>query len=112
MSLEVDMNPVALLTSFTATALVLSLVLCAPVFAAQDELTVEALSVVRVKSRAVRDARSATTLGTQREGTGVVIDSNGLVLTIGYLVTEAETVELSTTDGKTFPATVVSSDAR
>ena len=30
----------------------------------------------------------------------MVIDSEGLVLTIGYLITEAETVELSTTDGK------------
>ena len=106
------MHPVALLTSFTAAVLVLSLLPGAPVFAAQTELTVDALSVVRVKSRAVRDARSAATLGTRREGTGVVIDSKGLVLTIGYLVTEAETVELSTTDGKVFPATVVGSDAR
>ena len=60
----------------------------------------------------MRDARSATTLGAEREGTGVVIDSNGLVLTIGYLITEAETVELSTADGKVFPATVIGSDAR
>ena len=93
--------------------------LCAPAYAAQAgpgtagaprELTVDALSVVKVKSLAVRDARSATTLGAEREGTGVVIDSNGLVLTIGYLITEAEKVELSTADGKVFPATVVASD--
>ena len=76
------------------------------------ELTVDALSVVRIKSLAVRDARSATTLGAQREGTGVVIDSQGLVLTIGYLITEAQKVELLTADGKVFPATVVGSDAR
>jgi len=75
------------------------------------ELTVDALSVVKVKSQAVRDARSATTLGAEREGTGVVIDSN-LVVTIGYLITEAETVELSTADGKVFPATVIGSDTR
>lgn len=79
---------------------------------AQGELTVDALSVVKVKSQVVRDARSAATLGTHREGTGVVIDSNGLVLTIGYLITEAEAVELSTADGKVFPATVVASDVR
>ena len=79
---------------------------------AQRELTVDALSVVKITSRAVRDARSSETLGAQREGTGVVIDSNGLVLTIGYLVTEAEKVDLSTTDGKVFPATVVGWDAR
>lgn len=78
--------------------------------AGQRELTVDALSVVRVKSRAVRDARSSASLGDQREGTGVVIDSNGLVLTIGYLITEADKVELLTADGKVFPATVVGSD--
>lgn len=77
---------------------------------AQPELTVDALSVVKIKSHAVRNARSSAALGTQREGTGVVIDSNGLVLTIGYLITEAEKVELSTTDGKVFPATVIGYD--
>ena len=74
------------------------------------EITVDALSVVKVRSTAVANARSSTTLGQQREGTGVVIDSNGLVMTIGYLITEAEKVELSTTDGKVFPATVVAND--
>jgi serine protease Do len=63
-----------------------------------------------VKAQAVRDARSSASLGTEREGTGIVIDSNGLVLTIGYLITEADKVELSTADGRTFPATVVGSD--
>ena len=46
-----------------------------------------------------------------REGTGVVIDNNGLVLTIGYLILEAETIELSTANGRSFPATVVGYDA-
>lgn len=78
----------------------------------QRALTVDALSVVKVTAQAVRDARSSETLGREREGTGVVIDSNGLVLTIGYLITEAERVELSTTDGKVFPATVIASDLR
>ena len=77
----------------------------------QQEMTVDVLSVVRVRTRAVADARSAATLGTEREGTGVVIDDKGLVLTIGYLILEAETVELSTADGRSFPATVVGYDA-
>jgi serine protease Do len=81
-----------------------------PAAGAQQKLTVDALSVVRLRSRAVADARSAPTLGTQREGTGVVIDASGLVLTIGYLILEAETVELSTADGRTFPGTVVGYD--
>ena len=75
--------------------------------AGQRELTIDALSVVKIRSQSVRDARSAAALGTERQGTGVVIDSDGLVLTIGYLITEAETVELSTADGKVFPATVL-----
>ena len=77
----------------------------------QQEVTVDALSVVRLRSRAVADARSASTLGTERQGTGVVIDASGLVLTIGYLILEAEAVELSTADGRTFPARVVAYDA-
>ena len=76
----------------------------------QPEVTVDALSVVKVRSKAVANARSGRTLGPQREGTGVVIDSDGLVLTIGYLIVEADTVELSTADGRSFPATVVGYD--
>ena len=106
------MNSAVARRSFATAVLALLLAVCAQTSAAQSDLTVDSLSVVRVKSTAVRDARSATTLGSRREGTGVVIDSNGLVLTIGYLITEAETVELSTTDGKVFPATVVASDVR
>jgi S1-C subfamily serine protease len=76
----------------------------------RQQVTVDALSVVKLHSRAVADARSAPTLGRQREGTGVVLDASGLVLTIGYLILEAETVELSTADGRSFPAIVVGYD--
>ncbi|HXF66761.1 MAG TPA: S1C family serine protease [Burkholderiales bacterium] len=76
----------------------------------RQELTVDALSVVKVRSKAVANARTSITLGNQREGSGVVIDSEGLVLTIGYLILEAETVELSTADGRVFPATVIAHD--
>ena len=72
--------------------------------------SLDALSIVKLRSKSVANARSAGTLGAQREGTGVVIDSNGLVMTIGYLITEAETVDLSTADGKVFPATVIGFD--
>jgi S1-C subfamily serine protease len=74
------------------------------------ERTVDALSVVKVRSKAFASARSSRTLGQQREGTGVVLDSEGLVLTIGYLILEAETVELLTADGTSFPATVIGYD--
>ncbi|MGH8650548.1 MAG: hypothetical protein ACREUP_14770, partial [Burkholderiales bacterium] len=64
-----------------------------PAARVQQEMSVDALSVVKVRSKAVANARTSRSLGTQREGTGVVIDSEGLVLTIGYLIIEAETVE-------------------
>ena len=81
-----------------------------PAARVRPDVTVDALSVVKVKSKAVANARSLRSLGPQREGTGVVIDSEGLVLTIGYLIVEAETVELSTADGRSFPATVIGYD--
>lgn len=81
-----------------------------PGIAAERELSVDQFSVVKLTVKAVPDARSARTLGPQREGTGVVIDSSGLVLTIGYLVTEADTVELATADGRKFAANVVGYD--
>ncbi|MGH8660948.1 MAG: S1C family serine protease [Burkholderiales bacterium] len=81
-----------------------------PAARTQQEFSVDALSVVKIRSKAVANARTSRTLGTQREGTGVVIDSEGLVLTIGYLILEAETVEVSTADGRAFPATVVGYD--
>ena len=76
----------------------------------RPEITVDALSVVKVRSKAIANARTNRTLGVNREGTGVVIDSEGLVLTIGYLILEAESIELSTADGRQFPATVVGYD--
>jgi S1-C subfamily serine protease len=77
----------------------------------RTELTVDALSVVKLRSRAVSGARSGSQLGRDREGSGVVIDGSGLVITIGYLILEAETVELSTVDGRVFPARVIGHDA-
>ena len=56
-------------------------------------------SVVGLHSLIPADAFSAETLGTERAGNGVVIDE-GLVLTIGYLITEAETVWLHLGDGR------------
>jgi len=53
-------------------------------------------SIVTVRAQIPDDAFTARTLGTLREGSGVVIRENGLVLTIGYLITEAEEVWLTT----------------
>ncbi|HUN97849.1 MAG TPA: S1C family serine protease [Bradyrhizobium sp.] len=56
-------------------------------------------SVVGLHSIIPADAFSADNLGTERAGNGVVID-DGLVLTIGYLITEAEAVWLHLGDGR------------
>jgi S1-C subfamily serine protease len=56
-------------------------------------------SLVGLHSSLPPDAHSAETLGIERAGNGVLID-DGLVLTIGYLITEAETVWLHLGDGR------------
>ena len=56
--------------------------------------------VVGLKSIVPPDAFTARTLGTERLGHGVAIRQTGLVLTMGYLVVEAETVWLRTVDGR------------
>lgn len=67
-------------------------------------------SIVKVRARAVPNARSSATLGNEREGTGVVISDDGLVLTIGYLIVEADEVNLVDQKGRTLPARVVGYD--
>jgi len=66
-------------------------------------------AVVAVQARALPNARSAATLGTERRGTGVLI-RDGLVLTIGYLVVEAESVRVTAADGRVLPASVTAYD--
>ncbi len=66
-------------------------------------------AVVRVRMRALADARSNATLGPTREGSGIVIEP-GYVLTIGYIVIEPEAIEVTTTANRTFPATLAGYD--
>lgn len=61
-------------------------------------------SVVAVRAMIPDDAFTAAGLGTLREGSGAVISDSGLVLTIGYLVTEAEEVWLTDHEGRVLPA--------
>lgn len=67
-------------------------------------------AVVKLSIRAVEDARTADSLGAEREGTGIVIDDQGLILTIGYLVLEAASVLVIDGDNKIYPASVVGFD--
>jgi S1-C subfamily serine protease len=73
-------------------------------------LTKASEAVYGVRARVAANARSAETLGRQRSGSGVVVGPDGLVLTIGYLVMEAEQVELLDSEGRATPAKVVAVD--
>jgi S1-C subfamily serine protease len=57
-------------------------------------------AVVLVRAESPEDAFTASILGTERVGNGVVIRDDGLILTIGYLITEAESIWLTTNDGQ------------
>lgn len=61
-------------------------------------------SVTKLRAVIPEDAFTAGILGSQRTGNGVVIDSGGLILTIGYLMTEATDVWLTTPDGRELAA--------
>jgi S1-C subfamily serine protease len=67
-------------------------------------------SVVALRATIPDDAFTARTLGTLREGSGVAIGKDGLVLTIGYLITEASEVWLTTRGGQVVPADVLAYD--
>src|SRR5215210_7933474 len=67
-------------------------------------------AVVRIKTFINPDGTSVSNLGREREGSGVVIDEDGLVLTIGYLMVEAHAAEITTNAGRTVPATIVGYD--
>lgn len=90
-------------------AFVLSLIVWLTPAPAQsvDELTA---SVVQIRTFINPDARTGENLGREREGSGVVIDDNGLVLTIGYLMVEAHSAQIITNAGRTVSADVVGYD--
>jgi len=72
--------------------------------------TEETLSaVIGVAATVQPSARSAGTLGVERHGTGTLI-RDGVVLTIGYLVMEADSIQLTGADGRTVPATLAGYD--
>src|SRR4051812_7754475 len=67
-------------------------------------------AIVKLGIRVPASARTADTLGTEREGTGVLIDDLGHILTIGYLLLEAQSILVVTADGRVLPATVAGFD--
>ena len=76
-----------------------------------DQSTEDMLNaIVRIRSLVPADARTARSLGTEREGNGIVIDSRGHILTIGYLIVEAETIKVVGPEGKPMDATFIGYD--
>ena len=76
---------------------------------AQDKPEETLSAVVGVSAKIQANARSAASLGAQRRGTGVLVRA-GYVLTIGYLVIEAEAIQVTGADGRTVPATLAGYD--
>ncbi len=68
-------------------------------------------AVVKVRAVISRDAESAGTLGTEREGNGVVIDGEGTILTISYLIRDAEKIEVLGPDDEPVAAKFIGYDA-
>lgn len=75
-----------------------------------EALTRANAAVVGVQVTAAEGARSADTLGRKRAGSGVVIGPDGLILTIGYLMLEADTIQVVTQENRTVPARAVAYD--
>ena len=67
-------------------------------------------ATVTVRATVPADGFTAQTLGTERAGNGVIIREDGVVLTIGYLITEAETIWLNTIDGRAIPGHALAYD--
>ena len=95
-------------TAWRVLAILVAVCMTPAAFSADAEDVLAA--VVRIRMTAIPNARSNITLGATREGTGVVIDERGYIVTIGYIVIEAESIEITTQNDKTYPATLVGYD--
>jgi S1-C subfamily serine protease len=67
-------------------------------------------AVVGIRALVPADAFTAEILGTERVGHGALIRKDGVILTIGYLITEAETIWISLSGGRTVPGHVLGYD--
>ena len=67
-------------------------------------------AIVGIKTQIPDDALTASILGTERAGHGVLIENGGIILTIGYLITEAETVWIVLNDGHAVPGHALAYD--
>src|SRR5262249_5627502 len=87
-----------------------AMLLSTPTLAQTTSLEELISAVVKIKAQIKRDGRTGQGLGRDPEGSGVLIDADGLILTIGYLMVEAYAAEVITNDGRTIPASIVGYD--
>jgi S1-C subfamily serine protease len=67
-------------------------------------------AIVKVRAMIHEDAVTAQALGTEREGNGILIDSAGHILTIGYIILESKTIEVTWSDGRVSDAAFLGYD--
>lgn len=67
-------------------------------------------AVIKIRAHIGPHARTLQTLGPKREGFGIVIDNGGLIVTIGYVILEADSVEIQVGNGAPAPAEVLAYD--
>lgn len=91
---------------FTA---MLSIIFFGTTAAAEDIPRAQA-AIVQIRAVIAADARTAAALGRHRVGNGVVIDHKGHILTIGYLILEAESIEVILPDNRIVVAAYVGYD--
>ncbi len=110
--MDMRSGPMRLLRLVVSTVALLSVVPGSRPATAADApaASIATAAVVMVESRVPSDSRSAGSLGTERRGGGVVIDQGGLVVTIGYLIMEADEVSVVEADGRRVPAEIVAYD--
>ncbi|MGB1132416.1 MAG: S1C family serine protease [bacterium] len=98
------------LNYFVPVILVALSALVLPMLGTSSLLANPVNAIVGLEVKIPVTARTAASLGANRRGSGIVIDDEGRVLTIGYLILEASKVSLVDVDGKTIPATVIGYD--
>ena len=95
------------LNVFCSIIIAVSANISLPAFATQRDVL---QAVVSIETQIPPNARTAKILGTERQGSGVVIDNQGLVLTIGYLILEANKVMVTGPNSTQAPAAIVAYD--
>ncbi|MFL5073611.1 MAG: S1C family serine protease [Xanthobacteraceae bacterium] len=105
-----NLRPVSRLLKSLLAAVFAVALLSTPAPAETGSLEDLISAVVKIKTHINPEGRTVQGLGRDREGTGILIDSDGLILTIGYLMVEAYAAEIITNDGRTIPATIVGYD--